>query len=84
MIYLSAVLDVLHRLRELEEKSARELLALARRSRAAYIKSVAYTLLSDKIVHSEVIRALVRAYDRLEGMEVEYKRVISEGISAEL
>jgi len=75
---MSAVIDVLHKLRELEEKTARELLAIARKSRAPSIKAVAYTLLSDKVVHSEVMRALVRAYDRLEEMEIEFRRVVQE------
>lgn len=63
-----AIRDILRGLRDLEERTTREFLDLARKSRVPEIKNTLYALLAEKIVHTEVLRGLLRAYDRLEDL----------------
>ena len=63
-----AIRDILRGLRDLEERTTREFLELARKSKVPEIKNTLYALLAEKIVHTEVLRGLLRAYDRLEDL----------------
>lgn len=63
-----AIRDILRGLRDLEEKTTRELLELARKSKASEVKNTLYALLAEKIIHTEILRGLLRAYDRLEDL----------------
>ncbi len=72
-----AIRDILKAIRDLEERTTREYLDLARKTKSAELKSTLYSLLAEKLIHTEVIRGLLRAYDRLEDLAWEFQQKIS-------
>ncbi len=77
-----AIRDILRGLRDLEERTTREFLELSRKSRSSEIKNTLYALLAEKIIHTEILRGLLRAYDRLEDLAWEIQQLprISEEV----
>ncbi len=70
-----AIRDILRGLRDLEERTTREFLELSRKSKSSEIKNTLYALLAEKIIHTEILRGLLRAYDRLEDLAWEIQQL---------
>ena len=70
-----AIRDILRGLRDLEERTTREFLELSRKSKSLEIKNTLYALLAEKIIHTEILRGLLRAYDRLEDLAWEIQQL---------
>ncbi len=71
---LEAFREALREIRDLEEKSTREYLAIARRAKNTRVRIALYALLAEKLLHTEILRGIYKAYDRLDDLEYEFRQ----------